>query len=168
MTTALHRCTSRVVASTLCAGLIAIGLGLGGCVSSTYSQGSVSTGEPAASARQHPLLENIPLPAGFRMVVERSVARQDGRTRMALCEFEGARSPEQVTHFYQNYMPSANFTLKQSRLDGGQYRLRFESDTEECNIRVSRARSRTVLVVDLGPLPRGSAEREIKPPVRRP
>lgn len=141
---------------------------LSGCqsYSSTTSTGNSATG-PAASPVQHPLLTNVPLPVGFRMVPERSVARGSGRFRMAICEFEGTTPPERVTSFYQNYMPSANFALRTTSLVNGEYKLRFESDTEECSIYVRRERQATRLVIDLGPLPRGTAEREPRPPVRR-
>lgn len=156
--------TGRIGTALALLGLIA----LAGCASYQGST-TVNTGEsPAASPGQHPMLEGVPIPMGFRMVAERSVARQTGRFRMAKCEFEGGTSPEQVTNFYQNYMPAAQFVLKTRNLEGGEYALRFESPSEECNIRVTRASGRTVLVVDLGPLPQGTAEREHTPPLPRP
>jgi hypothetical protein len=44
----------------------------------------------------------------------------------------------------------------------------FENDAEECLIRLRPEKKETVIVVDIGPLPRGSADREAKPAVRRP
>ncbi len=156
----MHTRTCLALAATVTTGAL-----LFGCANvNTTSNTTLSTSHgTAASAVQHPFLENIPLPQGFRLVPERSVARESGRYRMAKCEFEGAVAPEQVTAFYQNYMPSAQFRLKTRNLEAGEYRLRFESGTEECNIRVSRHRGTTVLVVDLGPLPQGTAERQRKP-----
>jgi hypothetical protein len=168
MKTALQTAGGRFVGPA--AGLALLGLlVLVGC--NTYSGTTTATsadGAPPASAAQHPILEGVPIPVGFRMVSERSVARQTGRFRMAKVEFVGGTSPEQVTAFYQNYMPSAQFTLKTRNLEAGEYKLRFESPSEECNIRVTRNSGRTVLVVDLGPLPQGSAEREHRPPMPRP
>jgi hypothetical protein len=153
----------------------AVGLalvGLAGCNTTTYAGGSsdvtaTGSGPTAATPRQDPMLENIPLPVGFRMVPERSVVRNDGQLRVAMCEYEGQTHPERVVSFYKNYMPSAKFVLRQSRLENGMYSLRFASDVEECNIRVTRARDRTHLVLDLGPLPKGSAEREPQPAAPR-
>ena len=148
-----------------CAGL-ALVVWLTGCA--TYNAGSGGgSSSPVASPRQDPMLENVPLPVGFTMVPERSVVRNDGRLRVAMCEYEGDTAPERVISFYKSYMPSAKFVLKQSRLENGLYSLRFASDNEECNIRVLRERGRTHLVVDLGPLPQGSAEREPQNPLPR-
>lgn len=156
-------------------GIFAIlGLGLGWCVlCGCAAFGGASATEsgssgPPPSPVQHALLQNIPLPVGFKMVPERSVARESGRFRVAQCEFEGSSSPEEVTRFYINYMPSANFVLKQKRYDSGEYTLRFESDAEECNIRARSGKlSSTTLVVDVGPLPKGTADREEKRPHTR-
>lgn len=150
-----------------CAGLTLVGFALFGCES--FGGGRQTAGQgPPASPKEHPLLENLPLPVGFRMVPERSVARTSGRMRVAQCEFEGKYTPEEVTRFYLDYMPSATFILKQKRFDNGEYNLRFESETEECNIRTRRGKTATVLVVDIGPLPKGSAEREVKPSLPQP
>ncbi len=143
---------------------LVIGSGVLGCSTYTPSSSRVSAAQsPPASPRQHTMLENIPIPVGFRMVPERSVARESGRLRVAQCEFQGSTVPEHVAAFYQNYMPSAKFALKQRRLDNGEYKLRFESDSEECNIYVKPAKTSTVLVVDIGPLPRGRSERAAPP-----
>lgn len=133
------------------------------------STSSASGGQsPAAQPRQHPLLENIPLPMGFRLVPDRSVARSSGQTRVAQCEFEGDADPDAVTKFYLHYMPSANFALRQRRFDNGEYTLRFESDTEECNVRVRPGKMRTtILIIDIGPVPKGPAERKAEPALRR-
>lgn len=140
----------------------------GGCATYSSAPQTTSAAEsPAASPRQHAMLENIPLPVGFRMVYERSVAKDFGRYRMAKCEFQGSSPPDTVARFYQSYMPSAQFVLRTRSLEAGTYDLRFESATEECNIRVSPSREGTVLVVDLGPLPQGTPERDAAPPVPR-
>lgn len=135
----------------------------GGCTGGGNRAEVAGGTAPGGPPRQHAILQGIPMPGGFRLVPERSVARESGQSRVAMCEFEGDLAPEHVTAFYQTHMPTARFTLKRRALDNGEYKLRFESDTEECNIYVRRAKLRTVLVVDLGPLPRGSTAREIRP-----
>ncbi len=157
-----RRARMQCVSLAAATGLLATGLLLTGC----YSMGgnTTDTQPPPASPREHTLLRGIPLPVGFRMVPERSVATESGRFRVAQCEFEGSTDPERVSRFYVDYMPSAHFTLKKKRFDNGEYALRFESNDEECNVRVREARGRTVLVLDVGPLPRGSAERQPSSP----
>ena len=163
-----ERSSGRCVSIGAGVGLILAGVCLWGCESFGNSGTQGVSQSPSPSPVQHPMLQNIPLPVGFQMVADRSSARESDHFRWAQCEFEGQLSPEAVTSFYLNYMPSAKFTVKKKGLERGEAFLYFESDTEECNIRVRRAKLKTILFLDLGPLPKGSAEREVKPPVRRP
>ena len=139
---------------------------LPGCDSPGGSAQGGAAGPPADPV-QHPLLQNIPLPVNFRMVPERSVARAAGALRVAQCEFDGPTAPDAVVRFYEEYLPTAKFTLRQKRFDNGEYSLRFESETEECTIRVKGKGTRTVLIIDIGPLSKGSADREPLPSARR-
>lgn len=126
---------------------------------------SADEAKPTASARQYRLLQNIPVPTGFELVRDRSTAWASGQIRWASCEFEGSGTAERVADFYTRQMPSARFTLKKESLENGESHLRFESDTEECNIRVRQGKMRTQLMINVGPLPKGTAER--KPTKRR-
>ncbi len=175
MQTARRNAKTRMLTLAAAAGLAFAGITLSGCAtynaeSSSGTSGSQLAGSqgPAASPVQHPMLEGIPIPVGFRMVPERSVARESGRLRVAQCEFEGRAQPEQVQRFYLNYMPTAHFTLRQRRLDNGEYKLQFESDTEECSVYIKPNQRSTALVIDLGPLAKGSTERQPLAPVSRP
>jgi len=137
------------------------GIALAGCQ-------SASTSTPAiASAVRDPVLQDIPKPQGFRLVEERSTAFASGQVRVAKCEYVGPTAVEAVKRFYEEYMPSARFKLKQWSLDRGAFTMRFESTNELCNIRIARDGAKTSIVVEVGPLPRGTTERESPPPVRR-
>jgi len=156
----------RLQTAIVCAGLGLAGLG-GGCQSPEQTE-AIGPGASTASGAavmpvQDPMLENLPVPMGFRRVPERSLARATGKLRMAQCEYEGSTSPADLVRFYESQMPTAQFALKERRLDAGVYSLRFESDSEVCNLRIKRAKSKTILVIDLGPLPKGAGEREAKP-----
>ncbi len=152
---------SALLAAT--AGILAGCNGMGSTTNAT-----APTTDPPASARQHTLLENIPLPIGFRLVPERSVASKAGQWRVAQCEFAGDTHPDAIARFYVHHMPSARFTLRKQRFDSGEYQLRFESEREECNVRVRRETGDTRLVIDIAPLPKGSAEpRTNRPATRR-
>jgi hypothetical protein len=122
-----------------------------------------ATSGPAVGAVQHPLLEGFPLPPGYQMVPERSVARSSGTVRMAKCEFQGNLSAESTVEFYEQYMPTAQFRLLDRRFESGEYVMRFESASEECAIRVRRGRSSTALVIDLGPRSQPAAGNENSP-----
>jgi len=63
--------------------------------------------------------------------------------------------PDDVARFYEKYMPTAKFTLKEKGFNNGEYALRFESDNEVCNVRVRPAKGKAALVIDV----RTAAER---------
>lgn len=157
----LRRCGGNALACV-------IALVAAGCQSTGPNATGAMAERPPASAQPHPLLQNVPRPVFFRMVPERSVARQSGRIRVLNCEFVGSAHPDAVVDFYKNHMPAAGFTLRQSRFMNGAYILNFESENEECNVKVQGQGKQTVFVIDIGPLPTGPAETPERPPVRRP
>lgn len=109
---------------------------------------------------QHPTLEDFPLPAGFSLVRDHSQSRTSGSMRMVQYEFEGRENWNHVIQFFRQQLPPAGWNLRQQRLERGPYFMRFESDREECDIRIRPTGMKTVVNVDIGPLPRGSAERQ--------
>jgi hypothetical protein len=157
----------RAAACLLFAGWL--GFGLAGC--DTLMGNRPSTGQaPPNSPMEHSAIESIPVPAGFVIVPERSMARKAGGMRIAQCEFTGSATPDDVARFYKQYMPSAKFTQKEWSLNNGEYVLRFESDNEVCNVRVRPTQNKSTLVVDIGPLLKGGAgePRPSRQPYERP
>ncbi|MGD8454538.1 MAG: hypothetical protein PVJ57_22215 [Phycisphaerae bacterium] len=150
-------------------GLAALTAGtlLGACTSSSGTIGPGASGT-TASAMQHPMLEGIPIPSGFSLVDDRSFGWKTGTLRTANCEFAGSTGVAEVNRFYREYMPSAGFTLRQERFDRGEYVMEFDSTNERSTVRIRRESFKTILIVDVSPTPRGSAERDVKPPTRRP
>lgn len=121
------------------------------------------TGQPPPSAGEHSALKGIPVPQGFRLDPKNSNTWEAGQVRFANCQFEGPGSIERVAEFYTQYMPAAKFTLKRRQLVAGEWNLEFASDSEIATVRVKPKGDRAVVGIELGPLPRGSAERESKP-----
>src|SRR5262245_54308856 len=79
---------------------VAVGLGclvvlLGGCQS-----GGQRDAAPA-SAVHDPVLQDIPKPAGFKIVDRSSMAKSSGQYRIAQCEYVGSRDRETVRQFYR-------------------------------------------------------------------
>lgn len=126
---------------------------------------------PAASAVRDPVLDDIPKPAGFVLVDDRSSAYYAGKVRIARCEYVGPTERTAVKRFYEEYMPSAGFELRRWSLDSGLFNLTFESNAEVCTVRIHPKdwkKRTTVLVVEIGPKAKGPTEHETKPPTRRP
>ena len=149
------------------AGAVLLTAGLG-CDTTTSARGNVGE-QTAASAVHDPVLYDIPKPAGFRLDADRSVAISSGRFRLARCEYGGRLGSQKVKQFYEEYMPSAGFDLRQWSLDQGEFNMRFESEAEVCTVRARESSGlRTVVVVEIAPKPQGSAIHESSPPTRRP
>ncbi len=169
----MRRTRNKLLGSGLSAGLPAVGLALvwlAGCASMGGSISSGSTdGRTSASAVRDPVLQDIPKPAGFMLVDDGTFGVFAGQVRIARCEYRGATDRSAVKRFYEEYMPSAGFELREWTVDEGRFDLRFESGAEVCNVLVYPGSGRnTILVVHIKPRPKGSAEHESKPPMRRP
>lgn len=122
-----------------------------------------------ASAMRDPVLEDIPKPSGFMLVDDGTFGVFSGKVRIARCQYVGATDRAAVKRFYEEYMPSAGFELRGWSVDSGVFNLHFESNSEICTVRVSpKEWQKTALVVEIKPKPQGPAERQTKPPMRRP
>jgi hypothetical protein len=141
-------------------GLALAALSLWGCGGPGSDAPTATTTDqtPVVAPVEHPLLKGIPIPTGFRIVPERSRARHSGATRVAQCEFQGSLIPSEVVRFYEHYMPTARFRLGPKVFVQGEYTLRFQSDSEECDVFVKPKGFNTVLILDVGPLWQGETE----------
>lgn len=139
----------------------------GGCMNSLSNNGTTADGA-AASPVQHPTLENVPVPSGFALVDDHTFGSSSGRTRFVMYEFIGPSARSVVNRFYKEYMPGGGWTLKREDFYRGQHTLRYFSDSEECTILIRPQGRSTIIAVNIVPLSKGSAEREIRPPTRRP
>lgn len=156
---------SRSARWTSCVAIAALAVTLAGCDSVNRGDG------PGVRAVRDNLMEDIPKPAGFQLVDDRSIARVSGQFRVARVEYTGGSDRQQVKRFYETNLPSAGFELKKTSLDQGIYGLTFESATEECDVRIRKSGFKTVVVIEIGPKPVGSTERDTSgmgaPPTRR-
>ncbi|MCG3126627.1 MAG: hypothetical protein CHACPFDD_01478 [Phycisphaerae bacterium] len=137
---------------------------VGVLVLSVGCQGSGGTGTmheaaPGIAAVSHPTLEDFPLPTGFSLVDDHSLSRTSGQMRMVQYEFTGGANPPSVIRFFKEQLNAAGWTLKKERFDRGEQVMQFQSDREDCEIRVRAHSGRTIFNVDIGPLPSGSSER---------
>ncbi len=146
-------------------GVVLLALCLWGCeTSSSSGPVAVTTDQtPLPEPLEHPMLKGIPVPTGFRIVQDHSQVRHRGSMRDAQCEFQGTLIPSEVARFYEHYMPTAHFKLGPKIYINGEYTLRFESNNEECNVLIRPKGSKTILIIDVGPLWKGEPEPEPRP-----
>ncbi len=135
---------------------------LGGCASPPDG-GSA----PSAAPVRHPALQDFPVPSGFVLVDEHSRSRNYGAVRMVQFEYAGETQPGAVARFYMDQMPASGWVLKPYAFLEGEYQLRFESDMEDCSIRIRRAKRgvavKTLINVDIGPISRAAPDRSPPP-----
>ncbi len=146
--------------------LLTLAAGLAGC----DQQERADAGMRAAPAVEHPMLPGVPLPSGFSAVNDKTFATEVGRMRIAHYEFTGSAGRDAVHEFFLHQMPAAGFKLVQRGDEAGVYYLRFQSQTEEADLRIGRrSLAETYFVVDLRPRPEDAvrASDEAPPPPRR-
>lgn len=125
------------------------------------------SGPRGASAVQDPVISDIPKPAGFKLVADRSVFWQSGKFRGGKCEYSGRTDLLTVKNFYREYMPQAGFEEREFTLYKGTFQMRFESQDEICNIRIQTEGRKTVVAVEMAPRARGSIQTEFREPLLR-
>lgn len=129
-----------------------------GCQGSGTS-GTMHEAAPGIAAVSHPTLEDFPLPTGFSLVDDHSLSRSSGHMRVVQYEFTGGANPPSVIRFFKEQLTAAGWTLKKERFDRGEHVMQFQSDREDCEIRVRPHSGKTIFNVDIGPVPAGSSER---------
>lgn len=126
--------------------------------------GCASNDAAPQQAMQHPILEDVPLPRGFRLVDERSVGVSSGTLRVGKYEFAGDTPRTAAARFFKEFMPGAGFTLRSEDFDRGVHDLRFESAEEECRIRLWVEGLQTRVNISIHPLGRSGAAPPRPPP----
>lgn len=147
-------------------------IGAGGCQApGGGAGGGTASMVPAAS---DPVVADLPRPSRFALVEADCVFWQAGRYRAGKLVYSGPASATAIKRFYEEQMPTAGFDKRELTLYGGTYLVRFESETEVCNIRIrDTAMGRARVEVEIVPLPQGTTERALprsngRPPTQRP
>jgi len=128
--------------------------GLAGC------QADGRGGGAAVSAVRDPVVADMPRPSGFQLVEGDCVFWQAGRYRAGKLVYSGSTNATTIKRFYEEQMPTAGFDKRELTLYGGTYLVRFESETEVCNVRIREATmGPTRVEMEIIPLPQGTTER---------
>lgn len=135
-----------------------------GC-STIGSQGK-SSGllEPSSILR----FSDIPVPAGFKALVQSSYSFETAGVRAAVLRYQGKADLDQVTNFYKEQMAMNNWTLL-NITEYGERLMNFERDNETCIITISGKGNSVRLSISVGPRtqalpkkPRGALKEPIK------
>jgi len=132
---------------------------LAGCVTLPKNESIGSTEQNKASLSVAPILkfEDIPTPAGFRILDKESFAFQNDKSRVALLKYYGGKSAEQVMAFYKEQMASFNWNLV-NVIEYDRKVMNYENSEESCIITIQPQGGKSLVTVALSP-----KSRPIKP-----
>ena len=98
--------------------------------------------EPAAptiaEASDHPYVDDLPLPVGFKLVPRQSEDRVSAGFRTVRHMYQGKDSLQAVKNFYQHHMPQSNWEPVEHSLNKGVYSLKYRKGRESCEVRIER------------------------------
>jgi hypothetical protein len=122
-------------------------LGLSGCVSMRSGTSTGALGlEPSAMLR----FSDVPHPAGFKLLADKSFILESGGMRAGILKYVGKADPESVVLFYKNQMPIYNWALL-NILEYGERMLNFERENEGCVVTIKSKGKRVEVTVSLAP-----------------
>ncbi len=134
--------------------LFSLILFLSGCMTMGPSSGSAGS----ASGGQQTILqgikvlkfEDVPAPAGFRLVDKESFTFQNDRMRVGLLKYTGMANASRVIEFYKEQMPLSNWDLI-NIIDYEQKIMNFKREYEDCVITIQPTSTRTIIAIAITP-----------------
>lgn len=132
---------------------------LAGCVTLPKSESAGDAERNKVSLSVAPILkfEDLPTPAGFRILDKESFAFQNDKSRVALLKYYGSQSADQVLAFYKEQMASFNWSLI-NIIEYDRKVMNYENSEESCIITIQPQGGKSLVIVALSP-----KSRPIKP-----
>ena len=125
---------------------------ISGCA--TFSQDSSMSGSEKnqASLPLAPILkfEDLPVPAGFRIMDKESFAFENDKSRVALLKYYGGQNAEQVLAFYKEQMSSFNWNLI-NIIEYDRKVLNYDNSEESCIVTIQPQGGKSVVTIALSP-----------------
>lgn len=128
------------------------------CVLSVFISGCATlTGGSTADTRQGGVamakilkFDDIPVPAGFRMLNNESFTFQNDQMRVGLLKYAGVPDANKVVEFYKEQMPTYNWDLV-NVIEYGQRIMNFERPGQSCIVTIQPEATRTVIAIAVAP-----------------
>ncbi|MDI6758507.1 MAG: hypothetical protein QMD94_02380 [Candidatus Omnitrophota bacterium] len=95
---------------------------------------------------------DIPIPAGFKPLNEKSYSFETSGVRVGVLKYQGKANPDQVVNFYKEQMPIYNWILL-NIIEYGNRLLNFDRENETCIIDLATKGNNITLTISLGPKP---------------
>lgn len=127
-----------------------LSLTLAGCTtmsgSSSYSGSDDTSLDVAAMLR----LNDVPVPAGFKVLNTESFAFQNDVTRVALLKYTGSKTADQVVAFYKQQMPMYNWSPI-NIIEYERRMLNYEKSSESCIVTIEGKGRKSILTIAISP-----------------
>ena len=94
--------------------------------------------------------EDVPVPAGFRIVSDQSFSFQNELTRVGILRYAGRANAQRVIQFYKDQMPMYNWQFV-NMIEYDRSLLNFEKADQTCTITVEAGVTRTALAIAVAP-----------------
>lgn len=128
-------------------------IGVSGC--GTIHQKKASAEESSAIGKPIGIssalkFEDVPVPAGFKILDSDSFTFQNEGLRIGLLKYTGSTNPSKVVAFYKEQMPLYNWELI-NIIEYGRRMLNFERSGQSCIVIVEPSKFKTVLTIAVAP-----------------
>lgn len=125
---------------------------LAGCVTLPKSESTGGSEQNKVSLSVAPILkfEDLPTPAGFKILDKESFAFQNDKSRVALLKYYGGQNAEQVLAFYKEQMASFNWDLV-NIIEYDRKVLNYENSSESCIVTIQPQGGKSLVTVALSP-----------------
>ncbi|MBU1061876.1 MAG: hypothetical protein KJ952_04060 [Candidatus Omnitrophica bacterium] len=125
---------------------------LSGCetISKGHTYGSGSTAASSLDVASLLRFNDVPVPAGFKILDAESFAFQNDATRVALLKYLGSRNADQTVSFYKEQMP----LYKWSPINIIEYErrmLNYEKESESCIVTIESHGRKSIVIIAISP-----------------
>ncbi len=125
---------------------------IAGCATFPQNESSSDAEKNKVTLSVAPILkfDDIPVPAGFRILDKESFAFQNDKSRVALLKYYGGQNAEQVLAFYKEQMASFNWDLV-NIIEYDKKVLNYDNSEESCIITIQPQGGKSMVTIALSP-----------------
>ena len=126
---------------------------LSGCITTgekTVSEEDIEVQETGLDASNKFRFDDLPVPAGFRLIEDKSFVFQNNATRVALLKYAGRAKTEELISFYERKMLLYNWHLL-NVVQYGKSVLNFERGNQSCIVTIEPKTGKRIITISLSP-----------------
>jgi hypothetical protein len=131
-------------------GMILLLTAFAGCATTNNGSSSGYPQQPSMGMSNTMKFDDVPVPAGFRIINNESFAFQNDRMRVGLLKYAGSPDANGVVAFYKEQMPMYNWDLI-NVIEYGERIMNFERADQTCIITIRPLSTRTVIAIAVAP-----------------